>query len=146
MLIGQSAFAETMREKRIRQEMIDRVTLMEQKIVSTRLLLDRENVVDACKKIKELFEIYPDHLKAVGSHMDLFKGKVIAVKDDSLNQLVFFHRQTTVCERGQDAEYVDPKTLNRELRSILKSLKKQKKIISKEDTDHENQFYYEYEF
>ena len=69
-LMCQISFAQTIKDKRIKQEMIDRTALLIEKVESTREDLEKEDVVNACKKIKEIFIIFPDHLKGIGSHLD----------------------------------------------------------------------------
>ncbi len=146
LLMSQLTLAQSIREKRIKQEMIDRTELLIEKVTGAREDLDREDVVAACKKIKEMFVLYPDHLKAIGSHLDLQRSRSIKAKDDALNQLIFIHKKTLVCAQGKDSEHVDPKKLRKELKETLNSLEKQRKVIKKSDTDNENSFYYEYEF
>lgn len=146
LLIAQSGFAQSMREKRIKEEMLQRVATLLHKIDDTRNDLDREDVVNACSKIKEMFVIYPDHVKAIGSHMSLFEGRTVDAKNEALTQLIFMHKQTLLCDQGTDCEYVDPKQLSKELKKIGKSLKKQGKTIKKSDTGYDNTFYYHYEF
>lgn len=146
LLMCQLTFAQSVREKRIKQEMLDRVDLLIEKVESTREDLEREDVVSACKKVKEIFVIYPEHLKGIGSHMDLDRSRTIRAKNDALNQLIFIHKQTLICDQGRDSEYVDPKKLSKELKTIAGSLNKQRKTIKRADTDFENSFYYQYEF
>ena len=145
-LMCQISFAQSIKEKRIKQEMIDRTALLIEKVESTREDLEKEDVVNACKKIKEIFIIFPDHLKGIGSHLDFDRNRTIRAKDEALNQLIFIHRQTLICEQGKDSEYVDPKKLEKELKSIERSLKHQRKVIKRSDTSNQNKFDYYYEF
>ena len=145
-LMCQMTYAQSMKEKRIKQEMLDRTSLLIEKIESSREDLDKEDVVSACKKIKEIFIIFPDHLKGIGSHLDFDRNRTIKAKDEALNQLIFIHRQTLICDQGKDSEYVDPKKLEKEMKSIERSLKHQRKVIKKSDTNNENKFDYYYEF
>lgn len=146
LLISQMSFAQSAREKRIKKEMLDRTDLLIEKVEAAREDLDHEDVVNACKKIKEMFVIWPDHLKGIGSHLDLQRSSSIKAKDEALNQLIFIHKRSLLCAQGKDSEYVDAKKLRKELKVTLSSLEKQKKAIKKSDTDNENSFYYEYEF
>lgn len=146
LLISQMSFAQSAREKRIKKEMLDRTELLIEKVEAAREDLDHEDVVNACKKIKEIFVIWPDHLKGIGSHLDLQRSSSIKAKDEALNQLIFIHKRSLLCAQGKDSEYVDAKKLRKELKVTLSSLDKQKKAIKKSDTDNENSFYYEYEF
>lgn len=146
LLMSQLTFAQSVREKRIKQEMLDRTDTLIEKVEGAREDLEKEDVINACKKIKELFVLYPDHLKGIGSHLDLDRNRTVRAKDQALNQLIFIHRQTLICDQGKDSEYVDPKKLRKELRDIVKSLNDQKKTIKKSDTENENKFEYYYEF
>ena len=146
LLMSQVTFAQTVRETKIKKEMLDRANILIEKVEGAREDLDQEDVVNACKKIKELFVLYPDHLKAIGSHLDIDRIRTIRAKDQALNQLIFVHRQSLICDQGKDSEYVDPKKLRKELKEVENSLKKQRKTIKKSDTDNENRFDYYYEF
>lgn len=139
-------FADTIREKNIRKEMMDRVDVMIEKIEDARKDLKKEQVVEACARVNEVFELYPDHLTDVGTNMNLFVKKVDQTKDAALEQLIQMHQYSLLCARGENSEYVDPKAMRKELGKIKSSLKRQKKIIKKNDTDLENSFYYRYEF
>ena len=146
LLVSQMSFAQSAREKRIKQEMLDRTDLLIEKVEAAREDLDHEDVVSACKKIKEIFVIYPDHLKAIGSHLDLDRSKTIKAKDQALSQLIFIHKRSLLCSQGKDSEFVDAKKLRKELKETLSILEKHRKVIKKSDTDNQNSFYYEYEF
>jgi hypothetical protein len=146
LLISQLSFAQSAREKRIKQEMLDRTDLLIEKVEGAREDLDHEDVINACKKIKELFVLYPSHLKSIGSHLDLDRSKTIKAKDEALNQLIFVHKKSLLCDQGKDSEFVDAKKLRKELKETLNTLQKQRKVIKRSDTDNENSFYYEYEF
>jgi hypothetical protein len=146
LLLSQLSFAQSKKEKRIKQEMLDRVELLIEKVELTREELEKEDVVNACKTIKEMFQIFPDHLKGIGSRMDFEKRRTIKAKDLALNELIFMHKQSLICEQGKDAENVDPKELRKELKDVLHALKKQRRIIKRADTSSENSFHYRYEF
>lgn len=146
LLAGQMSFAQTMREKRIKEEMLTRTDTLISKVDETRAALKVDDVVTACEKINELFEIYPDHVKAIGSHMDLFSSKTVTAKNDSLAHLIFVHQQSLICKQGRDCEYLDIGLVDKQMKAMKKSLDKQKKTIKKGDTDFDNSFYYEYEF
>lgn len=145
-LMCQMSFAQSIREKKIKQEMLERTNSLILKIEIAREDLENEDVVNACKKIKELFVLYPDHLKDIGSHLDLDRNRTVRAKDQALSQLIFIHRQTLICDQGKDSEYVDPKKLGKQLKEIERSLKSQRRTIKGSDTDNENRFEYYYEF
>ncbi len=140
------AFAESAFEKKKKQEMSERTDILIEKVESARSHLKKEEVKEACDEIKEMLKLYPEHLKSIGQHMNNYKTKVVIARDEALQQLIFVHRQSVVCGQGDNAEHVDPKDLNKKLKKILKSLNKQKKLIDKEKTNYENEFYYNYEF
>ncbi len=146
LLLGHQAFAQTLKETRTKQEMIDRTELLIETVEGAREDLKKEDVENACKKIKQLFVIYPEHVKSIGSHLDFERNRTIRAKDQALNQLIFIHRQSLICDQGTDCEYVDPKKLGKELGQIEKSLKSQRKTIKRSDTGSENKFEYYYEF
>ncbi len=146
LLASQMTSAQTIREEKIRKEMIERTELLIDKVEVARDHLDKKDVIDACKKIDEMFKIYPDHLKSIGSHLDFDRNCSHKAKSDALYQLIFMHKQTLICQQGKDGEYVDIGKLDKDLRKIRRSLKKQRRIIKRVDTDNENSFYYEYEF
>jgi hypothetical protein len=110
------------------------------------IALGVEDVALTCQKIKEIFAVYPDHLKAIGSHMDFDRSRTVKAKDRALEQLIFMHKQSNICDQGCDHENVDPKELRKELKGIERSLKKQRRVIKRSDTSLENSFYYHYEF
>lgn len=138
--------AATMREKKTKEEMLKRVDAISLKIESIRADLDDEKVKDACAKIQEIFIVYKDHVNDVGVHLDPFDSKTAEARNDSLSELISVHQEKANCERGVDSEFVDPKELSRKMKSINKSLKRQRKIIEKKSAAFENNFQYEYEF
>lgn len=146
LALSQLAFADSIREEKIRKEMLERVDLVLEKSEAAREDLKMKDVVPACEKVKEIFVIYPDHLKSIGSHMDLFRSRTIKAKDQALSHLITLHKQTNICNSGKDSEYVDPKIMSKQLKEIEKDLKRHRRLIKRQDTDHQNQFYYEYQF
>ena len=146
LLAGQMSFAQTMRSKKVKEEMLTRVDLLTEKAEACRLALEKEDVVAACGKIQEMFEIYPEHLKSIGTYMDLFESKNVTAKNQALEHLIFVHRQSLICRQGKDSEYLDIGLVNKKMKAMKKELGKQKKVIKKAETDYNNTFYYEYEF
>ena len=55
LLMSQVTFAQTVRETKIKKEMLDRTNILIEKVEGAREDLDQEDVINACKKIKELF-------------------------------------------------------------------------------------------
>lgn len=146
LIVAQAASAQSIREKKIKQDMIERADLIILKLEEARVDLKAEDAAEACKKISEVFAVFPAHLKDVGSHLDLSRGRTIKAKDEALYQLISLHKKVNTCNSGKDNEYVDPKKMRKELKTIVSSMEKQRKVIRKSDTSHQNSFYYEYEF
>lgn len=146
LLMCQLSLAQTMREKELKREMLERVELLIEKVEATREDLRHEDVISACVKIKEMFAIYPKHVDALGKHLDIERGRSVRATNEALRQLIFMHRTSLTCEQGQNAEYLDIKVTAKKLKEIESSLKKQRKAIRKSDTDNENRFNYSYEF
>jgi hypothetical protein len=140
------AFAESAFEKKNKKIMSERTDTLILKVETARAHLKKEEVKEACAEIQEMLQIYPEHLKSIGQHMNNYKTKVVVARDEVLQQLIFVHRQSVVCGQGENAEHVDPKDMNKKLKKISKSLNKQKKLIEKEKTNYANEFYYNYEF
>ncbi len=146
MVFVSSTFAASAFEKKTKKEMLERNLVLTEKVESIEAHSKKEEVKEACAIIRDLLTIYPEQLKGIGSHMNNNKTKVIIARDEVLNQLIYVHKQSVVCDRGDNAEYVDAKDLEKNMKKIAKSLHKQKKLIEKEDTDFANEFYYHYEY
>lgn len=146
LMLSQISFAQTIKARKTKQEMINRTELIITTVEATRKDLKTEDVISACQKISELYHIYKDHVEAIGTHLDFYNRRSNDAKDEALNQLIFVHRQSLICAQGKDSEYVDPTKLRSELKDIEKSLKKQYRTIKKSDTSNENKFEYHYEF
>lgn len=146
MAFVNGAFAISAFQQKQKDEMINRTDSLHEKVENARNFLKEEKVPEACNEISELLKIYPDHLKAIGSHMNNYKTKVIIARDEALQQLIFVHRQSVVCGQGENSEHVDPKELDKQLKKISKKLESHKKLMKRERTDYENDFYYKYEF
>lgn len=141
----QFAHSETIREERIKKEMIARVDLLSEKINLTKTHLKKKKVAEACAQIDEVFNLYPEHVKDIGSYMNLFKSKINKLKDESLAELITFHGLSNTCNRGSDAEYVDIKKFQKSLSKSLLKLERQKLVIENNKTNQDNSFYYQYD-
>ena len=146
ILMGQSVYAQTLKERKIKQAMLERADKMINLVVEARQDLDQDQINDACKKVDEVFGLYPSHLKDIGSKMNVLEGRPNKAKNEALEGLIFFHRQSLICKQGQDSEYVDPDLMNKDLKRMKKSLKKQRRIIKNNSTGYNNSFSYRYEF
>jgi hypothetical protein len=145
-LFTQITFAQTLREQKVKKEMLERVEVLIEKVEQTRQEIDHDNIPNACKLIKEMFDLFPDHLKGIGGHLNFDKRKTIKAKDFALSELIFMHKHSLICDQGKDHEYIDPSELDKDLKKIRRELKKQRRIIKRSDTGFENTFYYRYEF
>ncbi len=146
LLVSQLSFAQTLKEKKVKQEMLDRADVLIGKVSEARLALDKEDVVTTCERINELFKLYPDHLVGIGTRMNIFDGSIVKMENEAKMSLIYFHQQSNVCARGETGEYLDIGETKKKLKSIRKELEKQKKKIKKSDTDYENTYNYYYEF
>lgn len=144
LFLSQLSFAQTLKEKKIKQEMIERTDVLISKISSAKEDIEREDAIGACEKIKEAFKIYPEHVKAIGTHMDISKNRSVEARNEALRHLMLIHRTTLICDSAANCENVDPKKLRRELKETLGSLEKNKKAIIKTSTGSQNYFRYEY--
>lgn len=146
VLMSQVTFAQTLKEKKIKIEMLDRVDNLIAKASEARLALKKEDVALACDKIDEMFKILPDHLMAVGTNMDLFDSKIVKMENESKMFLIDMHMRSNICSRGERGENLDIKETDKKLKKMKSALEKQKKRIRKEDTNFSNNYSYYYEF
>lgn len=137
LLIGQIAYAQSMREIRIREAMLNRIDELTTKTQSTQDLLARRDVGPACKNIKEMFDMVQEHVKDIHTHLDIFSSKVINTKQDAVQSLLLIQQNNTTCKQGQDNEYIDPKKAESNMKVVLSSLKKQRKVINKAEINEE---------
>lgn len=146
LLVSQLGFTQTLKEKRVKSEMIGRVDGLIEKTVEARSALEKEDVALACDKIDEMFKILPDHLMAVGTNMDLFDSKIVKMENESKMFLIDIHMRSNICARGERGENLDIKETKKKLKKMKSALGKQKRNIKKEDTNFSNSYSYYYEF
>lgn len=146
LLVSNLTFAQTLKEKKVKQEMLDRADILIAKVEEAKVALEKEDVVTTCAKINELFKLYPDHLVGIGTRMNIFDGSIVKMENAAKMSLIYFHQQSNVCARGETGEYLEIKETKKRLKEIKKELEKQKKKIKKSDTDYENTYNYYYEF
>jgi hypothetical protein len=146
LLASQITFAQTLKEKKVKEEMLLRADSLITKITEARVSLDKEEVVAACDKIDEIFKLLPDHLIGIGTHMNLFDPDVIKMENESKMHLIYIHQRHNICNNGQRGESLDMGETDKKLKSMKKAIEKQKKKIKKADTDYENTYNYYYEF
>lgn len=146
LLASFASYGQTLAQMKLKENMLVRTDKILTTLKDTQVHLKDGKYEDACDKIKEIYEIYPDHLEDIGGHMNILKGSVYKIRNESLQQLMFFHKQSLVCASGENNENIDPKFLAIELKKIEKSVVKQKKAIKKDSMEYDNTFHYEYEF
>jgi hypothetical protein len=146
LMIGQVASAQTLKEKKLKQEMLGRVDTLIEKSQQAREALKTEDVVLACKKINELFKILPDHLISIGTSMNLFDPKVIKMENETKMFLIDMHQRSNICAMGETGENLDIGKTDKKFKEMIKAFGKQKKKIKKSDVDYENTYNYYYEF
>lgn len=146
LLTSQMTSAQTLREKKVKEEMLSRADVLITKINEARISLDKEEVAAACDKIDEIFKLLPDHLVGIGTHMNLFDPAVIKMENESKMHLIYIHQRHNICNNGVRGEYLDMGETDKKLKSMKKAIEKQKKKIKKSDTDYENTYNYYYEF
>lgn len=146
LLASQMTFAQSLKEKKVKEEMLQRVDKLVTKIDEARVHLDKEEASAACDKIDEIFKILPDHLVGIGTRMNLFDPGVIRMENESKMFLIYIHQRHNICNNGQRGENLDLSETDKKLKSMKKQLEKQKKKIKKSDTDYENTYNYYYEF
>lgn len=146
LLIGNLSYAETMKDKKTKEEMLARVDTLIQKSQEGRDAIEKEDVVLACQKINDIFEILPKHLMSIGTKMDLFDKDVIKMEKETKAFLIDIHMTSNICKSGSNAENLDIEEAGKKFKVLNKAFTKQKKRIKKEDTDFDNIYNYYYEF
>lgn len=145
-LFSQFALGQTLKDKRIKEEMLQRVDLLIEKIQETRSHLSRDESSLACMNIKEMFKILPEHLMSIGTRMNLFDAQIIAMEHETKLFLIYIHQRSNICASGNNGENLDIIETDKRLKSMKKIFDKQKKKIKKSDTSYENLYNYYYEF
>ena len=146
LLASQVTFAQSLKEKKVKEEMLARADVLILKIDEARASLDKEEVVQACDQIDEIFKVLPDHLVGIGTHMNIFEHDVISMENESKMHLIWIHQRHNICNNGVRGENLDIGDTNKKLKSMKKAIEKQKKKIKKSDTGYENTYNYYYEF
>lgn len=145
-LTCQLSFAQSLKEKREKKEILDRLELIIGHVEKARAALDEEDVSSTCDHIQDIFKILPNHLVAIGTKMNFFDRKVIKMEEETRNFLIETHRKKLICSKGIKGENLDLGETSSDLKKMQKSLKKQVKLIEKLDTDYQNNYNYWYEF
>ncbi len=146
LLVSQLSLAQTLKEKKVKLEMLERTDALITKVKEAKIFLGNEDVAGTCEVINVIFKLYPDHLIAIGTKMNIFDGSIVRMENETKMSLIYFHQQSNVCSRGTGGEYLDIGATKKKLKSIGKQLDKQRKKIKKSDTNYENTYNYYYEF
>jgi hypothetical protein len=142
------------REKRIKKEMVERVEALIQKasIVEMSMKKYKKDEVTktdykkACDTVKEIFEMYREHMNAIGGNLDLFNRNTTELKQTAKNELIVIHQMYSICGEGKSYQYVDARNMAGAFKGIGLSLKHQKNQISNADMSFENDFIFENEY
>lgn len=147
LLMSQLALAETVRGKKVKEEMLSRTDVLITNITDARDALEQEDVSKACEKINEIFKLLPDHLVSIGTRMNLLNSKVIRMEQETKMFLIYVHQRSNICASSSEpGENLDIKETQKKLKSMSKMLVKQKKLIKKSSTEYQNRYNYYYEF
>jgi hypothetical protein len=146
LFMSQLAFGQSLKEKRIKEEMLTRVDHLIEKVQQTRSYLKNEEVALSCKTINDIFKILPEHLMSIGTRMNLFDPQVINMEQETKMLLIYIHQRSNICNVGETGENLDIDETDKKMKSAKKMLDKQKKEIKKSDTNFENLYNYYYEF
>ena len=112
------------------------------KMIDTSIeLLEEDKMKKACSKVKEIYSLYPDHVKAIGTHMDIFNQRVINLKNEGFANLAYLKSLIKQCQESCP----DARPVIEKLNAMKKNLIGQKKVINKLSTDYQNDFYFEFD-
>lgn len=147
LLASQLSFSQTIREKKVKEEMLGRVDTLIQFVEEGQEALKKEEMSEVCGRIEDLFKLLPDHLVAIGTRMNLFDPKVIKMEHETKSTLIEMHQHKNICHSSNVVgENLDLKKTKKKFKEMLSMFEKQKKRIKKSDTGYENTYNYWYEF
>lgn len=146
LLMSQLSFAQSLKDKRTKEQILERVDEIILNLNEAQDSLKEEDVVRACDSIDRVFELMPEHLMSIGTRMNIFDGKVIKMEHETKLYLIYIHKQKNTCNFGARGENIDISQVGKQLKAIAKVLDKQKKKIKKLDTSYSNRYSYHYEF
>jgi hypothetical protein len=146
LFMSQIAFGQSLKEKRVKEEMLNRVDHLIERVQQTRTYLENEEVALSCKSINDIFKALPEHLMSIGTRMNLFDSQVIKMENETKLFLIYIHQRSNICSVGDTGENLDIKETDQKMKAAKKMFEKQQKKIKKSDTDYENLYNYYYEF
>lgn len=147
VLSAQLSLAETIKSKKIKEEMLTRADTLIQKSDEGRELAKKEKMDEVCVVLNDIFDILPDQLISIGTHMDIGDSKIIKLERETRMYLMQVHYNSNLCKNdGNKGESLQIKDTEKLFKSMKKDFEKHKKRIKKSDTDFENSYNYYYEF
>lgn len=132
--------------KRPKEVMVDRVESLLKEVREVRKLLQDNEAKAACDKVPKVMEMYKAHLMDSGVRLELNRSRSQKVIHWAYEQLIYFHKLQVTCGMGKDQEYVHMEDTIDELKSIIRSLKKQERKINRSEAESHNSFRYNYNF
>lgn len=147
VLTAQVSLAETIKSKKIKEEMLTRADTLIQKSGEGRELAKKEKMDEVCVILNDIFDILPDQLISIGTHMDIGDSKIIKLERETRMYLMQVHFNTNLCKSdGYKGESLPIKETEKLFKEMKNDFEKHKKRIKKSDTDYENSYNYYYEF
>lgn len=137
---------EANKESPYKEKMEERVEKLIDDVREVRKLLKKNEAKDACDKVPAIMELYKAHLMDSGVHLELNRSRSHKVIHWAYEQLIYFHKMKVTCAMGKDQEFLDMDETVDDLKSIIKSLKKQGRKIGRSDVESNNSFRYNYNF
>ena len=153
LLLSFSAWSQTMKERREEAErkeeiklrritMLARTDKLIKKFDSAKEAFSNMNLEQGCKDI-DMYVDFDMHILGMGNHMNIFQSKITTPIKDSVHHIRFIFQTIVNCS-SVDHENIDPSFVEKNLKNVIKTLKKQRKLIDKESLAFENNFYYSF--
>lgn len=146
LLVSQLSFAQSLKDKRTKEQILERVDEIILNLNEAQDFLKKEEVDKACDSIDKVFALMPEHLMSIGTKMNIFDGTVMKMEQETKLYLIYIHQQSNTCDFGERGENINMSKVGKQLGVITKTLEKQKKKIKKLDTTYSNSYRYHYEF
>lgn len=146
LLVSQLSFAQSRKDIKTKEEILQRVDTLIKQLNEAEELLNRQDPEPACDSLESIFAILPEHLMAIGTKMSFFDGNVVRMEHETKMFLIYIHQQVNIANSGERGENINMSKVSKQLKAMRKALEKQKKKIKKLDTSYSNQYSYRYEF
>jgi hypothetical protein len=121
-----------------KNEMLSRLDKMIILSLAAHESMEKKDNIQACVEIKELNHLYPAHLRDFLAKMGLYSRKNEKSRQTIMEQVKFIAILNAECSQKANPANVEIDSASHKLKSIAKSLKKQKKLISSDDVDDNN--------